>query len=114
MWTQIIGKIRLAQTPLINHWWNVPLYVAARGLTTSVMPYANRSFQIDFDFIDHQLIIALDDGETASLPLRPCSVADFYAEVMRLHLAANRPGFHRVSLTLSGQSQRYKLLLGEL
>jgi len=84
MWTQIIGKVRLAQTPLINHWWNVPLYVTARGLTTSVMPSASRSFQIDFDFIDHQLIVELDDGETASLPLRPCSVADFYAEVMRL------------------------------
>src|SRR3954451_7651951 len=55
MWTQIIGKIRLVQTPLINHWWNVPLYVTTRGLTTSMMPYKDRAFQIDFDFIDHQL-----------------------------------------------------------
>src|SRR5947209_8155854 len=70
MWTQIVGKIRLAQTPLINHWWNVPLYVTARGLTTSAMPYHSRSFEIDFDFIDHQLLV-------------PRSVADFYHEVMR-------------------------------
>jgi len=82
MWTQVIGKVRLAQTPLINHWWNVPLYVTSRGLTTSPMPYENRIFEIDFDFIDHQLLIKLDDGTLASLPLRPRSVADFYREVM--------------------------------
>ncbi len=82
MWTQVVGKIRLAQTPLINHWWNVPLYVTTRGLTTSPMPYENRTFEIDFDFIDHQLLIKLDDGAMASLPLRPRSVADFYREVM--------------------------------
>ncbi len=57
MWMQIVGKIRLAQTPLINHWWNVPLYVTARGLTTSPMPYKDRTFEIDFDFVDHQLLI---------------------------------------------------------
>ena len=82
MWTQIVGKIRLAQTPLINHWWNVPLYVTARGLTTSPMPYRDCNFQIDFDFIDHQLVIALNDGCTASIPLKPRSVAEFYREVM--------------------------------
>lgn len=82
MWTQIIGKIRLVQTPLVNHWWNVPLYLTARGLTTSVMPYQQRSFEIDFDFLDHQLIIRTSDNETRKLPLSPRSVADFYREVM--------------------------------
>lgn len=82
MWTQVVGKIRLAQTPLINHWWNVPLYVTARGLTTSVMPYKERTFEIDFDFVDHQLIVKLDDGTTAAIRLAPRSVADFYREVM--------------------------------
>lgn len=83
MWTQIVGKIRLAQTPLINHWWNVPLYVTSRGLTTSAMPYHGRTFEIDFDFIDHQLLIKCDDGAIETLALAPRSVADFYKEVMR-------------------------------
>jgi hypothetical protein len=82
MWSQVVGKIRLAQTPLINHWWNVPLYVTARGLTTSPMPYQERTFEIDFDFVDHQLLVKLDDGNTAAVPLVPRSVADFYREVM--------------------------------
>jgi hypothetical protein len=83
MWTQIVGKIRLAQTPLINHWWNVPLYVTSRGLTTSAMPWKNGiSFQIDFDFIDHQLVIATGDGRVRTIPLAPSSVADFYGNVM--------------------------------
>src|ERR1700745_2470541 len=82
MWTQVVGKVRLAQTPLINHWWNVPLYVTSRGLTTSPMPYENRSFEIDFDFIAQQVLIKLDYGTLSSLPLRPRSVADFYREVM--------------------------------
>jgi uncharacterized protein DUF5996 len=82
MWTQIVGKIRLHQTPLINHWWNVPLYVSARGLTTSAMPVQDRIFEIEFDFIDHQLLIECSDGASKSLPLRPQSVADFYQEVM--------------------------------
>ena len=83
MWTQVVGKIRLAQSPLVNHWWNVPLYVTARGLTTSAMPHGARSFEIDFDFIDHRLIIACSDGTTRSIELIPRSVADFYREVMR-------------------------------
>ncbi|MGH9906645.1 MAG: DUF5996 family protein [Pyrinomonadaceae bacterium] len=82
MWTQIVGKIRLEQTPLINHWWNVPLYVSARGLTTSAMPYRDRIFEIEFDFIDHQLHIKCSDGASKILELRPQSVADFYREVM--------------------------------
>src|SRR5436190_23891321 len=84
MWTQIVGKIRLAQTPLVNHWWNVPLYVTARGLTTSPMPYKDRSFEIDFDFIDHQLLIKCADGATKSSPLVSRSVAAFYQEVMQM------------------------------
>jgi len=84
MWTQIVGKIRLACTPLLNHWWNVPLYVTARGLTTLAMPYRNRSFQIDFDFIDHQLLLQCSDGARRTLPLKPRSVAGFYREVLRL------------------------------
>jgi hypothetical protein len=83
MWTQIIGKIRLAQAPMINHWWQVPLYVTSRGLTTSPIPYGARSFQIDLDFIDHALQITLDDGRREGFALAPRSVAEFHAELMR-------------------------------
>lgn len=82
MWTQVVGKIRLKQTPLVNHWWNVPLYVSACGLTTSAMPYKDRIFEIEFDFLDHNLRIECSDGAAKILALRPQSVADFYAEVM--------------------------------
>src|SRR5580692_12865152 len=81
MWTQIIGKIRLAQAPMINHWWQVPLYVTSRGLTTSAIPYGARSFQIDFDFIDHRFEIRTSNGEIEAFALGPRSVADFYVEV---------------------------------
>ncbi len=82
MWTQIVGKIRLVRTPLVNHFWNVPLYVTARGLTTSPIPYGAKSFEIDFDFIDHLLLVRCDDGATESLKLAPRPVADFYAALM--------------------------------
>jgi hypothetical protein len=82
MWTQIVGKIRLAQTPLVNHWWNVTLYVSACGLTTSPMPYQDRIFEIEFDFLDHKLRIECSDGASKTLALRPQSVADFYQETM--------------------------------
>jgi len=82
MWTQIVGKIRLELTPLINHWWNVPLYVSARGLTTSPMPYRDRIFEIEFDFVDHLLRIECSDGATTTLRLRQQSVAAFYKELM--------------------------------
>ncbi len=82
LWTQIIGKIRLAHAPLINHWWQVPLYVTARGLSTSLVPYGSRSFQIDFDFCAQELVIRASDGALDTMPLRPRSVADFYTEVM--------------------------------
>jgi uncharacterized protein DUF5996 len=81
-WTQIVGKVRLAQTPLVNHWWNVPLYVSARGLTTTAMPYEDRFFEMEFDFIDHNLTIKSSDGTTALVPLVPKTVAMFYAETM--------------------------------
>jgi hypothetical protein len=84
MWTQIVGKIRMALTPSVNHWWHVPLYVASRGLTTSPMPYEDRQLEILFDFVDHQLKVSLTDGATRSIPLAPRSVAAFYREVMAL------------------------------
>ncbi len=82
MWTQIVGKIRMAHAPLVNHWWQVVLYVSPRGLTTSSIPYGARAFDIEFDFVDHQLHIRADDGRSRHIALEPKSVADFYAEVM--------------------------------
>jgi hypothetical protein len=83
MWTQIVGKIRLGRTPLINHWWGVTLYVTARGLSTSAIPYGGRIFDIEFDFVDHQLVVRSSDGGRRTVALRPRSVADFHAETMQ-------------------------------
>ncbi len=83
-WMQIVGKIRLAQTPFINHWWNVPLYVDARGLTTSPIPYKDTVFQINFDFIDQKLRVETGEGQKRSLELYPRTVADFYRSLMEL------------------------------
>jgi len=83
LWTQIVGKIRLTQSPWINHGWSVTLYVTPRGLTTSAIPYGSRSFQIDFDFIDHELLIRSGEGGIGAVPLRPQSVASFYRQVWR-------------------------------
>jgi hypothetical protein len=80
-WTQIVGKVRLVQSPWINHSWSVPLYVTPRGLTTSPIPYGERVFSIDFDFIGHALAIRVSDGTERALPLRAQSVAAFYAEL---------------------------------
>ena len=82
MWTQIVGKIRLARTPWLNHSWHVTLYVTTRGLTTSPVPYGSRTFEIDFDFVDHQLIVRASDGRATRIPLEPQSVAAFYAKLM--------------------------------
>lgn len=82
MWTQIVGKVRLACAPMLNHWWQVPLYVTARGLTTSPIPYQSRSFEIDFDFFAHRLRIQTSDGAVDEVPFAPRSVADFYGECM--------------------------------
>jgi hypothetical protein len=82
MWTQIVGKVRLELSPYLNHWWEVPLYVSARGLTTSPIPYAAGIFEVEFDFIEHALRIETSAGETEVLELVPQSVADFYREFM--------------------------------
>ena len=96
MWTQIVGKIRLAQSPWINHSWHVTLYVTTRGLTTSPIPYGNRTFQIDFDFIGHEVKIQSSDGGVAGFSLQPQSVAAFYgrlqSEMGKLDLHVNING----------------------
>src|ERR1700688_3476475 len=80
MWTQMAGKVRLALSPQVNHWWEVPLYVTARGLTTSPIPYEEGIFEIEFDFIDHNLNIITSAGDSKSIRLEPRAVADFHAE----------------------------------
>jgi len=82
MWTQIVGKVRLALSPRMNHWWEVPLYVNARGLTTSPIPCGQCMFEIQFDFIEHKLTIQTDHLASRTLALKPQSVADFYREFM--------------------------------
>jgi hypothetical protein len=82
LWSQIVGKVRLALAPMVNHWWQVPLYVNARGLTTSAMPYDGGAVEIGFDFLDHVLRIETSRGETRLVTLAPRSVADFYRDVM--------------------------------
>jgi Family of unknown function (DUF5996) len=82
MWTQIVGKIRMASEPMINHWWQVPLYVSARGLTTSSMPYPRGAFDMEFDFVEHRLDLRASTGGQRSVPLASRPVADFYAETM--------------------------------
>ena len=82
MWTQIVGKVRLALTPRINHWWEVPLYVNAVGLTTSAIPFKDETFEIEFDFIHHQLAVRTSWGTETQIPLAPRSVAEFYREFM--------------------------------
>lgn len=86
MWTQIVGKIRLARAAWLNHSWNVPLYVSARGLTTSLIPDGARAFEIEFDFIDHRLQLRTSEGMTRSMALAPRTVADFHRELFA-HLA---------------------------
>jgi hypothetical protein len=82
MWTQIVGKIRLRQSPWVNHSWHVPLYLTARGLTTSPIPHGKRTFQIDFDFRDHRLAVETSDGGSRELPLEPRTTADFFDSLM--------------------------------
>jgi hypothetical protein len=83
MWSQIVGKIALAKTPLVNHFWNATLRVTPRGLTTPPMSDGSSSFALEFDFITHELLIKCESGETRSVKLYPRSVADFYGAVMR-------------------------------
>ena len=82
LWTQIVGKVRLALAPAVNHTWNVTLYPTVRGLTTSPMPHGTRMLQIDFDFIDHVLVMQTSDGGSARIALKPMTVAAFYQAVM--------------------------------
>ena len=82
MWTQMVGKTRLALTPMQNHWWNVPLYVSARGLTTSAMPWRDEVLEIEFDFHEHVLELRMSNGRHEEIALRPRAVAAFYAEYM--------------------------------
>ena len=99
MWTQIVGKIRMAHAPMVNHWWHVTLYVSPRGLTTSAIPYRDGVFDVEFDFLDHQLHIRTSDGRRRWVALAPKPVAQFYAETMdalaglqiqtRIHAAPN-------------------------
>ena len=85
LYTQVVGKIRLANEPLVNHWWNTTLYVTARGLTTSLMPHpSGQAFQIDFDFLAHRLQVATVDGATRSIELVDRPVAEFYGAVMSI------------------------------
>ncbi|HYN84231.1 MAG TPA: DUF5996 family protein [Pyrinomonadaceae bacterium] len=84
MWTQVVGKVRLVCSPRVNHFWEVPLYVTPRGLTTSAVPHGTRDFDLTFDFIAHRLVLTTSDGEFRSIALEPKSVADFYAELMSL------------------------------
>lgn len=88
MWTQIVGKVRLALTPPANHWWHVPLYVNSRGLSTSAIPYRGSAFELQFDFLQHQLVLHIADGREQSLPLVPQSVADFYRQFRTMLHAA--------------------------
>jgi hypothetical protein len=82
LWTQIVGKVRLGLAPMVNHWWHVTLYVSARGLTTSPMPIGNGALEMEFDFLDHELVLRTTDGRGRSIRLEPRTVADFYAATM--------------------------------
>ncbi len=84
MWTQVVGKIRLALAPMVNHWWQVPLYITSTGLTTSLVPYGSRCFQIDFDFCRHALVITTNDELRSEFPFAPYSVAEFYDRTMEV------------------------------
>src|SRR5882762_6042286 len=91
MWTQVVGKIALAQAQPLNHSWGVALQVSSRGLMTRPLPYDQRTFTMEFDFVDHQLEIATSDGMIRSLPLVPRTVADFYAAVVDTLKAMDLP-----------------------
>lgn len=84
IWTQIVGKIRMEFTPSLNHWWHTTLYVTPRGLSTSLIPYRQLSFEITFDFIDHQLLVQTAASHVRTMLLRPMSVAQFYRDLMKL------------------------------
>ena len=80
--TQVVGKVKMANTPILSHWWNVVLFLSSSGLTTGLIPHGRKGFQIDFDLIDHQLVISTTTGTRRMIPLRPGPVSDFYSAVM--------------------------------
>jgi hypothetical protein len=84
MWMQVVGKVKLELTPFLNDWWNVTFDVTARGLNTRMIPFGQRAFQVDFDFVDHRLSLGVNDGSARTMALEPRSVADFYVELMRM------------------------------
>src|SRR5215470_7871850 len=84
MWTQVVGKVALAQSPPVNHSWAIAFELTSRGISTRLLPYGDRAFTIEFDFIDHQLRLFATDGAERTLALQPRSVADFYRRVMAL------------------------------
>ena len=84
LWTQIVGKVRMAHAPTINHWWHVTLYVSPHGLTTSAIPYRGGAFDLEFDFLDHQLHLRISDGRRRQIALAPRTVADFYRDTMQM------------------------------
>ncbi|GAB2586347.1 hypothetical protein Aab01nite_51690 [Paractinoplanes abujensis] len=97
MWTQIVGKVRMAYAPPVNHWWHVTLYPTARGLSTSAVPYEEGTFDIEFDLVEHRLRIRTSDGRAAAVPLAPVSVAAFHAETMKaLATLGLEPSIHAV------------------
>ena len=81
LWAQVVGKVRMERTPVMSHWWNVPLYVTARGLTTSLVPAGARAFQIDFDLLDHRLDVIVSDGQRRAVELAPKTTARFFVEL---------------------------------
>jgi hypothetical protein len=91
LWSQVVGKIALAQAPPLNHCWAVALQVTPRGLITRPLPHDERTFTIQFDFIDHRLLVSASDGEARTFALRPCSVADFYRELLETLAAMRLP-----------------------
>ena len=101
--TQVVGKVRMANTPLMNHWWNVPLYVTARGLTTGLIPYGGPAFSIDFDFIDHQLVVSTTGVIGGPWRWSAGPIADFYREVMG---SARRSGTVHRDLADAGRDRR--------
>ena len=84
MWTQMVGKVRLALAAPVNHWWHVPLYVNSLGLTTSAIPYRGSAFELQFDFVEHRLVLRMAGGEVHSIPLAPRTVAEFYREFRKM------------------------------
>ena len=99
-WTQIVGKTRLALAPMQNHWWQVTLYVTSRGLGTSPIPAGTRTFEVDFDFVERQLVVKTSDGRVARMPLQPMTVASFYQKYMS-PIASSCPGWRSAYPTIA-------------